>query len=165
MQRLIVVGVLPSLLAGLALVGCASSNHAQVIPPTVPSLPSPKAVVRAAHAADQKLFAIFPALPGKARCQIPGPYVGPPGAKQEQLSGICETSVRSGPYRHPYGSATRVTFRERWRHGRCGNAVRPCSEHGEHIWRVVEAPPTSLKVIAVLSRGFTAPQHWAWLGE
>lgn len=147
--------------------GCAGSGphltaHYTTPPETTGgvSLESPRVrQIELARASNRRVFAIFPAAPGRKRCLIPegGVHLRPTG-----FHGICETSIRSAPTHEP---ALIVTFTETWK--------RPCprgsdciaSPNLRHTWQVVEGEPmvtatARLRVVATRTSGATAPQYY-----
>jgi|GEM_PF-2479195 hypothetical protein len=105
-----------------------------------------------------RLFSIFPAVPGKRQCSIPD---GAPGAKP--FRGTCQTSVHPARTHEP---AVIVTFTERWRWPPCprkGDCI--AARNLRHTWHVIEGEPivkpgARLRVLATRSNGATAPQYY-----
>jgi hypothetical protein len=112
--------------------------------------------VRIARASN-RLFSIFPAVPGTRRCLIPHNTL-----RAQGFSGICQTSIRARRTMEPSWS---VTFTESW-WPHCPPMVA-CSPRAlrHHTWQVVEGetivkPGTKPHVDAAHSRGATAPQYY-----
>ena len=128
--------------AAVTLAGCAGSVRPQssVVRRAVVNPPGRvRAEIAAARARDAQLFAIFPNLPGRRRCAIPG-GAGLVGTK---IRGTCMTRVWH-PNTHGHGEA-RVIFREDWGRGRFSS------------WALWEELP-SLKVLVTKLHGSVSPQ-------
>jgi len=102
-----------------------------------------------------RLFSIFPAVPGAKRCLVPHNTA-------HGFRGICQTSIHTRRTEEPSWS---VTFTESWwRH--CP-VMTACSTRAlrHHTWQVIEGetivkPGTKPRVYATHSRGATAPQYY-----
>jgi hypothetical protein len=125
---------------------------------TAPPLPTARTreEVRIARASN-RLFSIFPTVPGPERCVIPHNTL-----RAQGFRGICQTSVHARRTMEPSWS---VTFTESW-WAHCPPMVA-CSPRAlrHHTWQVVEGetivkPGTKPQVYATHSRGATAPQYY-----
>jgi hypothetical protein len=106
-----------------------------------------------------RLFSIFPAVPGRRRCSIPEGAALP-----SSPNGACQTSVRPRPTHEPSWS---VTFTETWRRPICAPALAVGCLHPwrHHTWQVIEGetivqPGTKPRIYATHSHGATAPQDY-----
>lgn len=126
---------------------------------TVPPLATARVreEVRVARASN-RLFSIFPAVPGSERCAIPHNT-----RPAQDFRGICRTSVRSRRTMEPSWS---VTFTERWGPSCPPGADCPVVQlTRHHTWQVIEGetivkPRTKPRVYATRSRGDNAPQYY-----
>lgn len=109
--------------------------------------------------ASNRLFSIFPALPGKRHCVILDGALG-----SKPFRGTCLTSVR---HRRTMEPSVRVTFTERWRRPACAPDLAVACAHplARHTWQVIEGetivtPGSKLRVLATRSSGAIAPQDY-----
>jgi len=149
----------------LAASGCGGS-HLINSPPAPGPRPAPvsqitrfRQEVHIARTSNRRLFAIFPAVPGKRRCVIPDSALG-----AKPLRGTCQTSVRPRSTMEPSWS---VTFTETWRRPICAPAlaVGCLQPWRHHTWRIIEGETvvkqgTKPHIYATYSRGATAPQNY-----
>jgi hypothetical protein len=123
---------------------------------TVPPLPTAQVreEVRVARASN-RLFSIFPSVPGTRRCLIPG-------TAAHGFEGICRTGIHARPTMEPSWT---VTFTESW-WPHCP-PMTACSPRAlrHHTWEVGEGETivrkgTKPHVFGIRSRGDTAPQSY-----
>jgi hypothetical protein len=111
--------------------------------------------VRVARASN-RLFSIFPTVPGTGRCAIPDGAIG-----TKPIPGTCATDIHARRTMEPSWS---VTFTETWLASPClSGYCPPPFRWRHHTWRVIEGetivkPGTKPHVYAIHSRGATAPQ-------
>jgi hypothetical protein len=158
------------ILSLLVVSGCASSGKkpatsVKVLPPAnssgVLALNHDVQPARASQVAraSNRLFAIFPAVPGKRRCAI-----SEAGPSPRHIPGTCQTTVRLNPVTQ--APEWFVTFAERWRIPACAPDLDVACPHPWrlHVWRITEVGsiPTDakLQVDSIRSSGATAPQDY-----